>query len=108
MTAPAPQPPGPAPTCPGCDQPLTAVPTPSPSTTPWLCQVCARGWWNAELTAAARERYDPRRRDFGFDNGAQDIRRAALTERDTAVRQDAVRRARRTAIPQPRRDGTEV
>jgi hypothetical protein len=47
--------------CPHCGEQLVPVDTTGrPDTPPWLSPSCARGWWNAELTPAARKTWDPR------------------------------------------------
>lgn len=48
--------------CPNCGRALATV-TLGADTPPWLCQQCARGWWNAELDAQAS--WNPLVRDFG-------------------------------------------
>lgn len=55
------------------------------NTPPWLCANCHRGWWNAELTASARARYNPLLRDFGTPDRTEDIIMAVLTEWDGQV-----------------------
>lgn len=36
-----------------------------PHTPPWRCSVCNHGWWNAELTDAARAAWRFEFQDFG-------------------------------------------
>lgn len=37
---------------------------------PWLCTVCRRGWWCAELTGDARRLFRPLLGDFGHQPAA--------------------------------------
>lgn len=49
--------------CPNCHGTLDAVTLPfSP---PWVCEVCRRGWWNAELAASVVVGWRPGFADFG-------------------------------------------
>lgn len=47
-----------SPRCPGCGQRLQPSVL-GAATPPWQCQLCRRGWWNAELTPDARLAYQP-------------------------------------------------
>ena len=60
--------------CPRCGNPLRSVAL-SKATPPWLCHECHRGWWNAELTPAARDAYRYEYHDFGADHVARQIHR---------------------------------
>lgn len=62
------------PTCPICDAALSAVQGPPgrnrpKSWSPWVCAPCARGWWDAELTAESRAAFRPQTRDFDTPDG---------------------------------------
>lgn len=69
----------PVPPCPSCGQPLTHVAL-GPDSAPWLCTPCARGFWQAELTPAARDAYRPRRHDWGLGDDALSIRQDVVVE----------------------------
>ena len=60
------------PTCPNCGGDLAAI-DPTPATPPYACFTCCRGWWNAELTEAARESWDPTTRTFGDGPAGQTV-----------------------------------
>lgn len=69
--------------CPNCGQQLQPVRDLGPDSTPWLCKTCARGWWPAELTPAARKAWNPQTRSF--DGPAQvDIRLNTMIDRQRA------------------------
>lgn len=53
------------PTCPTCGQQMTK--TRVEDAPPWVCRNCARAFWTAELTPAARKEWDPDARSFGAD-----------------------------------------
>lgn len=75
--------------CPNCNKimkPLDdAFLADKPTTPPYVCSPCARGWWEAELTTDARKRWRGPRRDFGRVDGPDHLQLAVLSERDTAV-----------------------
>lgn len=74
----------PAPTCPNCGERLERI-AEAIESPPWACwEPCARAWWDAELTKAARDAWDPRARAFTLDEAGEMIRLAAEVEHETA------------------------
>jgi len=67
--------------CPICGRPLVrpGIATHDPQTPPWLCNFDRHGFWNVELSPAARKVFRPGSRDFGFT--AQWLRDAVEKER---------------------------
>lgn len=53
--------------CPNCGSQLQRVSL-DPDTPPWLCQLCARGWWQAEVDNSSHWRQAER--DFGDNTHA--------------------------------------
>lgn len=56
--------------CPGCGGPLTPVAL-GPETAPWLCGVCAHGWFACELAPPARASFRAEQRDWGHAGGRE-------------------------------------
>lgn len=71
------------PACPNCGTILQPTPGP-PQRAPWLCQECARGWWNSELTAVALAAWVPATRSFGTGPDADSIREQVEQEQADA------------------------
>jgi hypothetical protein len=72
-------------TCPQCGGELAPVAGDADSA-PWLCAPCSRGWWPAELSAAARAAYRPEFADHGVDAAALAITKQRHEERAAARR----------------------
>ena len=73
--------------CPNCGAQL-APHVGLPQSTPWQCINCRHGWWVAELSTAARQRFRPAVRDFGHDGTVASsvaVERAAALERGNSV-----------------------
>lgn len=51
--------------CPGCGAQLAPVVL-GPDSAPWLCVICVRGWWVAELSQAARAGWVQSLRSFSW------------------------------------------
>ena len=52
-------------TCPKCGGQLAAVALDA-QTAPWLCALCALGFWACELSSTARASFRPHHNDWGF------------------------------------------
>jgi hypothetical protein len=80
-------------TCPKCGAQLQPVAL-DPYTAPWLCRICARGWWSAELSTSARSIYRQTHGDFGFSPERIAIQASIAIEieearvRGTSLRED--------------------
>ena len=73
--------------CPNCGAQLSPH-VGLPQNAPWLCINCRHGWWVAELSASARQRFRPAARDFGHDGTVASsvaVERAAAIERGNSV-----------------------
>lgn len=64
-------------TCPNCGKPLTTI-ADGGETAPFKCTPCRRGWWNAELTTAARAKWRKEFQDFGTDGVIADAAHAEM------------------------------
>src|SRR5215472_4006393 len=66
----------PIPPCPNCGAPMfvTQKALLTPDTPPWHCRNCLRAFWEASLTAHAREHYRPEHHDWGFQSEGTSIR----------------------------------
>jgi hypothetical protein len=75
-----------------------------PQCTPWVCRMCARGFWTSELTNAARKMYRPQYHDWGFGPEAVQLRQQVTMEvvdammRGTSLRPDLLPRVPRHTI----------
>lgn len=75
-------------TCPNCGKRLLHDLDPAdPSTPPYQCLDCVRGWWPAEITKQAREAWDPTTRSFTKKGIAKskEIEAVADSERSAEV-----------------------
>ena len=54
-----------------------------PGTPPWVCTQCSHGWWNSELTDAARAAWRPQYQDFGSSTAS--IAAAVVVEQAAAM-----------------------
>lgn len=70
-------------TCPKCDGALYPVVL-DPESAPWLCVICRRSWWVAELLENVRPLFRRLEGDFGFNDGARTIARNVEKEREDA------------------------
>lgn len=70
--------------CPICGRPLVEAPTAAktPTTAPWVCNDDRMGFWNAELSPAARHAFRAHLRDWGHHAGW--LREAVRRERGKA------------------------
>lgn len=97
-------------TCPKCGGPLEVVAL-DPDSAPWLCNVCHRAFWAAELTDVARDLYRPRHHDWGQGTPARAVRQSVQTEwlyahaRGTSLRADQLRIAHTEHLVGIRRSG---
>lgn len=66
--------------CPNCGAQLIEVANPDPDTAPYVCGLCRLGWWRSELTADARQAWQPATRTFRWD-ALPAIQAAIATER---------------------------
>ena len=79
--------------CPKCGKALQPVAL-GPSTAPWVCFGCARGFFAAELTAEARALYRPHHDDWGLGTAkiplmaAVELEIADARARGTSLRED--------------------
>lgn len=80
-------------TCPNCGQ-LMEVVVLEPQSAPWVCRMCGRGFWCAELSDDARAMYRPEHNDWGFGAEAVQLRQQVTLEvvdamvRGTSLRAD--------------------
>lgn len=75
--------------CPECGHQLAPV-TLDPSCPPWLCAGCRRAWWVAELSAEARQSWQPASRSHSWKAlrsivAARETEMAAALERGTST-----------------------
>lgn len=90
-------------TCPNCGQEMEVVVL-GPQCAPWVCRMCARGFWVSELTDAARKMYRPQSHDWGFGEEAVQLRQQVTMEvvdammRGTSLRPDLLPLVPRSAI----------
>lgn len=71
------------PSCPNCGKEVTAVSL-DPDTPPWVCNPCARGWWNAELDPVAAKQWNPDDRSWGSPAASRKVQAACERERQDA------------------------
>lgn len=81
-----------APRCPNCGRALAHV-VAAADTAPWLCQPCARGWWQCEVTAQAAKAWDPAVQSVPLEAAtalmeSAEGERAAAVVRGVSVRPD--------------------
>lgn len=71
-------------TCPMCGRDLLPVEDNHPDTPPWLCPDDRIGFWQEELTSAARSLFDPHARSWPVTAKATAIRDRVDGERHAA------------------------